>query len=102
MNTMNVHHDEEGLLFRKYEAETGISYIEVPTPVPAEPLDIKGLLVRHGTVESGRCGYYPVSLLLANPGQRRLEAKRRGKRPPSEHWVRRTAELLTEKGLAFN
>lgn len=89
---------EEGLVFIKVQADTGITYVSVD---PQAYTDTQQLLVRHGNPETGRCGYYPVSLLLANTHARRQAAYRRGKRPPSENWVETCVKLLSEAGAAF-
>jgi len=92
----HIYHEEDGLVFHKVEADTGISYLSVPI---TEVTDPQGLLVRHGNPVTGHCGYYPVSLVFANPEQRAAAAARRAKRPPNERWIDRTRALLETHGL---
>jgi hypothetical protein len=96
---IQVYHEENGLIFRKHEADTGISYIAVPIEElePEEPL--KGLLVRHGNPHTGQCGYYPLSLLLTTPDKRYEIASKQHKRPPNENWVQRILSDLKCEGL---
>ncbi len=92
---INIYHEEEGLVFKKIQADTGISYLSIPVE---EVDDARDLLVRHGTPEKG-CGYYPVGLLFEERTVRRKVANRLSKRPPNETWVNRTRRLLETHGL---
>lgn len=92
---MNVYHEEKGIVFRKLEAETGISYISVCLDDPSLT-SLHGLLVRHGNPFTGECGYYPLSLLLSSENKRVEIAEKIGKRPPSEFWVNRMLEELKD------
>lgn len=92
---MNVYHQETGVIFKKLEAESGISYVSVDINDP-ELTSLHGLLVRHGNPHSGECGYYPLSLLLSNESKRIEIAEKIGKRPPSEYWVSRTLQELKD------
>lgn len=95
---INVHH-HDGVMFVKSQADTGITYISVdPTDVDQVSTD---LLVRHGDPESGRCGYYPVWLLLASETTRARQAYKRSKQPPSENWVDRAKKTLADAGASF-
>ncbi|MNH65411.1 hypothetical protein D3C73_174200 [compost metagenome] len=95
----HVYHEEQGLIFRKLEADTGISYISVPLEELKWVDTVKGLLVRHGNPFTGQCGYYPLSLLFVTPDKREEVALRNQKRPPDEGWVRRTLDNLQIEGL---
>jgi hypothetical protein len=94
-----VYHEENGLIFRKLEGETGISYISVPLEELKWTDTTKGLLVRHGNPFTGQCGYYPLSLLFVTPDKREEVAIRNQKRPPSEDWVKRTLDNLQCEGI---
>lgn len=93
---INVYHEPYGLVFQKVEGDTGISYLSIPVK---EVEDISGLLVRHGDPRSGRCGYYPVTLLFTDQSKRSEIAAKLDKRPPSETWVERTRNALETNGL---
>lgn len=97
MNTQ-VYHEEQGLIFRKFQADTGISYVSVPVEDLGTE-DMKGLLVRHGNPFTGQCGYYPLSLLLVTPRKRHEVAAKLHKRPPNEEWVKRTLTALECEGV---
>ncbi|MCY1284368.1 hypothetical protein D9M68_18310 [compost metagenome] len=100
MQVTNVYHERYGIVFRKIQADSGISYIAVsPSDVPEDLDSARDLLVRHGTVDGGRCGYYPLSLLVATPVKRYIVANKAGKKPPSESWVRRTLTALEANGI---
>jgi hypothetical protein len=100
MQTTNVYHEPYGVVFRKIQAESGISYLAVNIDDVPEDLDsARDLLVRHGTPYDGRCGYYPLSLLVAPATTRSTVANKAGKKPPSENWVRRTINSLEANGL---
>lgn len=92
---VNVYHDEEGLVFKKIQADSGISYLSIPVE---EVDDARDLLVRHGSPAKG-CGYYPVGLLFEERTVRRKVADRLSKRPPNESWVGRMRNLLEQQGL---
>lgn len=100
MNTSQVnvdHHD--GLIFQKVEADTGITYMAIdPEEVTAPD---RSLLVRHGRPETGRCGYYPLYLLLESDAFRFRKAASLGKRPPKPEWVEKTRRQLHEAGITF-
>lgn len=95
---VNVFHDD-GSVFLKLEADTGISYIAVELDEITKETDNRSLLVRHGNPEKGACGYYPLMLLFATPERRFKAARKANKRPPSEYWVNRMKEDLNYKGL---
>lgn len=96
--TTQVYHEEHGLIFRKFEADTGISYLSVPIEdLKEEP--VKGLLVRHGNPFTGQCGYYPLSLLFATRDDRREVAQKHHRKPPRESWVRQTLYALQSHGV---
>jgi hypothetical protein len=94
-----VYHEEQGLIFRKFQADTGISYIAVPIEELDDQEPLKGLLVRHGNPYTGQCGYYPLSLLLVTPNKRHEVAQKQHKRPPNENWVQRILNDLKDEGL---
>lgn len=98
--SINVYHEPEGVIFRKIQADSGISYIAIPV----EEIDevSRDLLVRHGNPETGHCGYYPLGLLLVDSTTRRKVAACSRKRPPSETWVSRTKQLLQAEGLTLH
>lgn len=96
---IHVYHEENGLIFRKLQADSGISYIAVPLEEVEEEPTIKGLLVRHGNPYTGQCGYYPLSLLLVTPDKRYEIAEKQHKRPPNEGWVQRMLSDLKSEGL---
>lgn len=100
MSQVNVYHQEEGLIFRKITAESGISYIAVDLADIDEVYD--DLLVRHGDPEKGHCGYYPIKLLYADRGVRQRAAAKARKRAPGEYWVRRQRLALEEAGFKYN
>ncbi|MNP89183.1 hypothetical protein D3C85_15870 [compost metagenome] len=97
---MNVYHEEGGLVFRKIQADTGISYLSVP--VEEVKVGNPELLVRHGDPESGSCGYYPLRLIFTNRDVRIAVAAKSGKRPPHEGWVVRTRNALTANGISIH
>lgn len=99
---IHVYHEERGLIFRKHEADTGISYVAVPLEELVWPEEsMKGLLVRHGNPHTGECGYYPLSLLLVTPNKRHEIASKNRKRPPNEGWVQRMLDELKCEGLTL-
>lgn len=93
---MNVYHEPQGLLFRKLEGEVGISYVAID-PEETDG-DLTGLLVRHGRPDTG-CGYYPASLVMADPELRDKVARVKGKRKPSESWINHIRNRLNESGI---
>jgi len=95
---MNVYHEPNGLLFRKLEGEVGISYVAIdPDEVDG---NLTGLLVRHGSPESG-CGYYPASLVMADSELREKVAAVKGRRKPSERWIGQIRNRLIESGILY-
>jgi hypothetical protein len=100
MPAINIYHERHGVVFRKIQADSGISYIAVDLEdIPEDLINARDLLVRHGTVTGGQCGYYPLSLLLVAPVKRLTVANKAGKKPPSENWVRRTLSALQANGV---
>jgi len=100
MNTSQVnvdHHD--GIIFQKVEADSGITYMAI-NPEEVTVLD-RSLLVRHGRPETGRCGYYPLYLLLESEAFRFRKAASLGKRPPKLEWVEKTRKQLADAGVAI-
>ncbi len=95
-NVISVDH-HPGVIFEKVQAESGITYMAVN---PADAVAPAGLLVRHGSAETGQCGYYPLGLLLSDESARQRRAAVLGKRPPSANWVERTRQALMEAGVA--
>jgi hypothetical protein len=94
--TINVDH-QDGVVFAKVQADTGITYVAVdPTEVKQPD---RGLLVRHGRPENGQCGYYPLYLILESDSFRRTKAKSLGKRPPTPEWVAKIRTTLAEAGV---
>lgn len=98
---VNVFHDD-GSVFLKLEADTGISYIAVELDEITKETDNRSLLVRHGNPEKGTCGYYPLMLLFATPERRFKAARKANKRPPSEYWVGKMKNMLTESGMTLH
>lgn len=99
-SSINVYHEPDGQVFRKIQAESGITYLAVDLDEIPEDLDeARDLLVRHGNPDTGRCGYYPLSLLVATPATRGFIAWKSGKKPPSDFWVRKTLEVLKANGI---
>lgn len=98
MSTIPIVH-EDGLVFIKCQGETGITY----KSLDVQELDVldRAYLVRHGSPDSGRCGYYPVWLVLAPQAVRVEKAHEARKRPPSLEWVQRTRQVLAESGIPF-
>lgn len=97
---MNIYHDPKGLVFRKFTADSGISYLSVP--LEDVDLDDTTLLVRHGKAETGRCGYYPLKALYQSQEERQHLASTLGKRPPSEDWINRIRHVLETQGLSIH
>lgn len=93
---MTVDH-RPGVIFEKVQADSGITYLAVD---PAAAVKPDGLLVRHGSPETGQCGYYPLSLLLRDESVRQKKAEALGKRPPTANWVHRTRQALMDAGVA--
>lgn len=92
----NVYHEEEGVVFKKIQSDSGISYLSIPLE---EVDDANGLLVRHGNPSSGHCGYYPVPLLFVDRTVRKTVAAKLSRRPPNEFWVGRVRQFLESQGL---
>lgn len=95
-HVVSVDH-QPGVVFTKFQAETGITYLAIEPSEVVAPA--KGLLVRHGSPETGQCGYYPLYLLLSPEPVRQIKAEALGKRPPSVDWVNRTRKVLADAGV---
>lgn len=94
---MKVYHEPHGYIFRKLTGEEGISYVSVPDDQVT--LADRTLLVRHGDIESGECGYYPLYLIYRDEEFRQVKAQSVGKRPPSVGWVAHVQFKLDSVGL---
>lgn len=95
--SVSVYHDEDGLVFRKYQADSGISYIAVPED--QIDLDDTSQLVRHGNPGSGNCGYYPLNLLFKSRRVQVAAAAKQKRRPPPMHWVSYARQFLRSHGI---
>jgi hypothetical protein len=98
MTKVNIVHDPEGIVFRKYEAESGITYLSVPI----EEVDVNdtSLLVRHGTIHDDKCGYYPLNLLFKDRNTQMFVAKRAQRKAPSVRWINTMKQRLERAGVS--
>ncbi len=99
MTRINIYHEPNGVIFKRVEGESGISYLAVDL---ADIEDGKGLLVRHGDPRTGRCGYYPLTLIYSDTSKRIEIAEKHARRPPNEDWVHRTRQYLETQGVSIH
>lgn len=98
-------HDPYGFVFIKHvydgvdvytSVDCRIAYLEIDRCIKSGewPEGVRKGLVRHGNPAEGRYGYYPLYLVFSGERERAVAARRTGKRPPSNRWIKRRREEI--------